>query len=76
MFDKSPISYSKMYEFFGPVAIKFGKKYKDNCEYRLTQKFDIDHTPLDSFYLSNRSLEKTTYMEVILENISKFNFFL
>ena len=74
MFDKSPISYSKMYEFFGPVAIKFGKKYKDNCEYRLTQKFDSNHTPLDSFYLSNRSLEKTTYMEVILEDISKFNF--
>ncbi len=74
MFDASPISYGKMYEFFGPAAIKFGKKYKDNSEYRLTQKFDIDHNPLDSFYLSNRSLEKTTYMEVGLEDISKFNF--
>lgn len=74
MFDKSPISYAKMYEYFGPIAIRFGKKYKDNSEYRLTQKFDIDHTPLDSFYLSSRSLEKTTYMEVSLEDISKCNF--
>ena len=74
MLDSSPISYAKMYEFYGPMAVRFGKKYNDDCEYRITQKFDIDHKPLDSFYLSNRSLEKTSYMEVSVEDISRFNF--
>lgn len=72
-FDSSPISYAKMYEFYGPMAIKFGKKYKDNSEYRITQKFDINHKPLDSFYLSSRSLEKTTYMDIDIESLAKFN---
>lgn len=63
-----------MYDLFGSFALYFGKKFNDYSEYRLTQMFDIQNNPSNTLYLSSRSLNKTTYKNISLEDLSSFNF--
>lgn len=74
MFESHPISYTKAFEYFMPLIKLFGRNYNDLCDYRLTQKFDFDNNPTNIFFISNRSLEKTTYTVLSIDEVSKLNF--
>ena len=73
-FGKSPISYGKFFEHFGPIIKKIGFAKSDFCEYRMTQVFDQNNQPTEEFYYSNKSLEMTTYKPTTMKEFtSMFN---
>lgn len=70
-FTSDLISYQKLYEIMIKLINRFGKEHNDNSEYRLTQIFDTENKPTESFYYSNYSLGPfTTYKTVSLEDFT------